>query len=83
MAKKIIPNTNGLVFSTDPNFKLKEDETVQETLPSTQQKIRIKLETKHRAGKAVTVLTGFTGNENDLLFRRRLTTSLPGMEHGR
>ena len=66
MAKKITPNTNGLVFSTDPNFKLAEDETVQETLPSTQQKIRIKLETKHRAGKAVTILTGFIGNDNDL-----------------
>ena len=66
MANKFTPNTNGLVFSTDPNFKLEQDETVQETLPSTQQKIRIKLETKHRAGKAVTVLTGFIGNENDL-----------------
>ena len=66
MAKKIISNTNGLVFSTDPNFKLKEDETVQETLAAAQQKLRIKLETKHRAGKAVTVLTGFIGNEDDL-----------------
>ncbi|MBC7720670.1 MAG: translation initiation factor [Pedobacter sp.] len=66
MAKKFTSNTNGLVFSTDPNFKLEDDETAQETLPSTQQKLRIKLETKHRGGKAVTLITGFIGNDNDL-----------------
>lgn len=66
MAKKIISNTNGLVFSTDPNFKLQDDELIQETLPPIQQKLRIKLETKHRGGKAVTLITGFCGNDDDL-----------------
>lgn len=66
MAKKFTSTTNGLVFSTDPNFKLESDEPVQETLPSSQQKLRIKLETKHRGGKAVTLITGFIGNDNDL-----------------
>jgi translation initiation factor 1 len=66
MAKKINTNTNGLVFSTDPNFKLEEDEPIQETLPAVQQKLRIKLETKHRAGKAVTLITGFIGSDDDL-----------------
>ena len=66
MPKKFSSNSNGLIFSTDPNFKLEDDEPVQETLPSAQQKLRIKLETKHRAGKAVTLITGFTGNDDDL-----------------
>ena len=66
MAKKFSSNSNGLIFSTDPNFKLKDDEPVQETLLPAQQKLRIKLETKHRAGKAVTLITGFTGNVDDL-----------------
>ena len=66
MAKKFIANTNGLVFSTDPNFKLDNDEPIQETLPAAQQKLRIKLETKHRAGKAVTLITGFIGSDADL-----------------
>ncbi len=66
MAKKISSNTNGLVFSTDPNFKLEDDEPAQETLTAAQQKLRIKLETKHRGGKAVTLITGFIGNDNDL-----------------
>ena len=66
MAKKINTNNNGLVFSTDPNFKLEADEPLQETLAVAQQKLRIKLETKHRAGKAVTLITGFIGSDNDL-----------------
>jgi translation initiation factor 1 len=31
-----------------------------------QQKLKIKLETKHRGGKAVTVVAGFTGSDEDL-----------------
>jgi len=66
MAKKFTLNTNGFVFSTDPNFKLEEDEPMQETLPVAQQKLRIRLETKHRGGKAVTLVTGFIGTDADL-----------------
>ncbi|MDI9364491.1 MAG: translation initiation factor [Flavobacterium sp.] len=66
MAKKFTSNTNGLVFSTDPNFKLEDDEPAQETLPAAQQKLRIRLETKHRGGKAVTLVTGFIGTDADL-----------------
>lgn len=66
MAKKFTSNTNGFVFSTDPNFKLEDDEPMQETLPAAQQKLRIRLETKHRGGKAVTLVTGFIGTDADL-----------------
>jgi translation initiation factor 1 len=66
MAKKFTSNTNGFVFSTDPNFKLENDEPAQETLSAAQQKLRIRLETKHRGGKAVTLVTGFIGTDDDL-----------------
>ena len=68
MSKKIKPinSFSGLVYSTDPNFKLEEHEETQETLPVNQQKLRIRLETKHRAGKAVTLVTGFIGTDDDL-----------------
>ena len=66
MAKKFTSNTNGFVFSTDPNFKLEDDEPIQETLPPAQQKLRIRLETKHRGGKAVTLVIGFIGTDTDL-----------------
>lgn len=67
MNKKIKPDSRGFVFSTDPNFRFEnEEQSAQETLPAKQQKLKIKLETKHRAGKAVTLVQGFIGIEDDL-----------------
>ncbi len=67
MSKKNKPDSRGFVYSTDPNFKFEnEDEQKLQTLPETQQKLRIRLDTKHRAGKAVTLIEGFVGRENDL-----------------
>ena len=66
MSKKIKPINNGFVFSTDPNFKLEDDEQAQETLPVAQQKLRIWLETKHRGGKAATIITGFIGTDDEM-----------------
>jgi translation initiation factor 1 len=54
------------IYSTDPNFKIEEDNPEeQETLPPTKQKLTIRLDTKQRAGKAVTLVQGFTGREAD------------------
>jgi translation initiation factor 1 len=67
MNKKIKPDSRGFVFSTDPNFRFENEEpSAQETLPPKQQKLKVKLETKHRAGKAVTLVQGFIGIEDDL-----------------
>ena len=56
----------GLVYSTDPNFKTESEEVSQETLPADKQPLRIWLETKHRGGKAVSIVAGFVGNQTDL-----------------
>ena len=67
MRKKNKPDTGGFVFSTNPGFNFETgDNTPQETLIPVQQKLKIKLETKHRGGKAVTLIIGFTGTEEDL-----------------
>ena len=67
MQKKKLHSLSGLVYSTDPNFKLEEDNIgEQETLPAAQQKLRIVLDKKQRAGKAVTLITGFIGKETDM-----------------
>ena len=66
MSKKNKPDTRGFVYSTDPNFSFDAADETQETLAPAQQKLRIRLETKHRAGKAVTLITGFIGTESDL-----------------
>jgi translation initiation factor 1 len=67
MSKKNKADRNGFVFSTDPNFRFEEGKQANtETLPPAQQKLKIRLETKQRGGKAVTLVEGFTGKEEDL-----------------
>jgi translation initiation factor 1 len=68
MSKKNKTDLRGFVYSTDPNFRFEhEDGPAAETLPAKQQKLRVRLETKHRAGKAVTLIEGFVGTEEDLV----------------
>lgn len=64
--KRILNNLGGLVYSTDPAFKLpEENNSEEETMAPAKQQLRIKLDTKHRAGKAVTLVLGFVGKEPD------------------
>ena len=66
MSKKNKPDSRGFVYSTDPDFKFEEELNSTETLLPTQQKLKVRLDTKHRAGKAVTLVEGFIGKEKDL-----------------
>jgi translation initiation factor 1 len=67
MSKKNKSDKNGFVYSTDPNFQFEsEEQELQETLPPQQQKLKVKLESKHRGGKTVTLINGFVGKEEDL-----------------
>jgi len=64
MSKK---KPNGIVYSTNPDFQYQfnqEDEL--ETLPENQQDLRVWIDRKHRAGKQVTLITGFIGSSDDL-----------------
>lgn len=67
MSKKNKPDSRGFVFSTNPDFKFEEEQAEeQDTPPPQQQKLKVRLDTKQRAGKAVTLVEGFTGTEADL-----------------
>jgi translation initiation factor 1 len=66
MSKKSKADTRGFVYSTDPNFHFEEEQQNLETLSLAQQKLRIRLDTKQRGGKAVTLITGFIGKDDDL-----------------
>ena len=60
-------NSSPLVYSTDPNYTPPTDDQVEvETLNIADQPLRVILETKHRAGKTVTIVDGFVGNEDDM-----------------
>ena len=63
---KKLNSLSGLVFSTDPNFKIEEDNADIVTILPNQQKLKIWLETKHRGGKTASVISGFIGLDADL-----------------
>ena len=54
------------MYSTDPDFSFEEENIQQGTLEPAQQKLKVKLDTKHRAGKAVTLVEGFVGKTEDI-----------------
>ncbi len=56
-----------IVYSTNPDFEYEQEETPEEkTLAKEKQALRILLDTKRRRGKAVTIVTGFVGQVDDL-----------------
>lgn len=57
--------TGSIVYSTNPDLKPEEISNVITPAPQHQQ-LRIQRETKHRAGKTVTVILGFIGSESAL-----------------
>lgn len=66
MSKRNKPDNRGFVYSTDPEFRFEENNISRETLPPAQQPLKVRLDTRHRAGKAVTLIDGFSGKEEDL-----------------
>ena len=67
MSKKNKSRPDGLVYSTNSNyFSDYPDEPAAETLPKDKQKLRVKLDTKQRAGKVVTLVEGFVGTNDDM-----------------
>ena len=66
MSKKNKGGSSPMVYSTDPNFKIEEEQEQVETLAPEEQSLRIILETKPRAGKAVTIVYGFVVSEEEM-----------------
>ena len=64
MSKKNKGGASPMVYSTDPNFKIEEEQEQVDTLAPAEQSLRVILETKHRAGKTVTIVYGFIGSED-------------------
>ena len=56
-----------MVYSTNPDFQYESDETPEEeTIPNEKQLLRVVLDKKQRRGKAVTLVTGYVGTDEDL-----------------
>ncbi|MBL57595.1 MAG: translation initiation factor [Flavobacteriales bacterium] len=70
----------GMVYSTNPDFDYdhgnREDE---ETLPPHEQQLYVSLDKKNRKGKAVSLVEGFVGSEEDLKDLGKLLKSKCGV----
>jgi translation initiation factor 1 len=67
MSKKNKKQREGIVYSTSDEFEYDyEGQEEQETLPSSEQHLKIQLDKKARAGKKVSLVSGFIGTEDDL-----------------
>ena len=67
MAQKKPIRLDGLVYSTNQQFFEDFDPpAATETIPKNQQKLRVLLDKKQRAGKVVTLISGFIGASDDL-----------------
>lgn len=65
MSKKI-NFSGGLVYSTNPDILKPEEVEEQETLAPEKQRLKVSLDSKQRAGKVVTLVSGFIGTQQDL-----------------
>lgn len=54
------------MYSTDSNYEFETEEQEVVSLENRQQDLRVQLDRKNRGGKAVTLITGFRGNDEDL-----------------
>lgn len=68
MAKKKLglEDLGGFVFSTNDDFDPGQNEEQEETLKPEQQQLEAHYSSKGRAGKTVTVVKGFVGNDEDI-----------------
>ena len=70
----------GVVYSTNPDYNYQyDDEPEAETLPPSQQKLRVAIDRHHRGGKTVTLVTGFVGTDDDLQALGKLLESKCGV----
>lgn len=58
---------DGVVYSTSNDFEYQnEGDDEDDTLPASQQNLKVLLDKKARAGKKVTLIDGFIGSEEEL-----------------
>ena len=79
MSKRKISSSSPFVYSTDPAFIEQQDKQESiTTLSAEHQKLNVSLDKKQRAGKVVTLITGFEGKEEDILSLSKQLKSVCG-----
>ena len=55
-----------VVYSTNPNYEYSEEYDELETLEKDKQELKVLIDRKQRKGKSVTLVSGYTGSDDDL-----------------
>jgi len=66
MSKKKLYNKGGIVYSTAEDFNSFNEENTDEFLPPNEQLLKIVLDKKHRGGKVVSIIKGFSMKETEI-----------------
>lgn len=56
--------SSGLVYSTNPDAMQEDEDDIFTPIPE-EQRLKVKLENKHRGGKTVVLISGFKGRKED------------------
>lgn len=73
-------NRDGIVYSTQPNFEYQDNQPTENmTLAAKQQNLKVLLDKSGRAGKQVTLVTGFVGKTGDLEILSKLLKTKCGV----
>lgn len=60
-------NKGGIVYSTNPDFRQEETGNgLQQNVPPQKQNLRVRIDSRMRNGKTVTLIEGFFGREDDI-----------------
>lgn len=57
--------TSPFVYSTDPDFSFGNEREEVSSLTPSEQLLRVRLDTKQRKGKTVTIVEGFAGKDDE------------------
>ena len=66
MAKKKLYNKGGIVYSTATDFNFSDEREPVESLGPEEQLLQIVLDKKHRGGKVVSIIKGFSMKNNEI-----------------
>ncbi len=75
MAKKKLSNSGGIVYSTAADFRPGEEEEIENFSLPHEQLLTVVLDKKHRGGKVVSIIKGFSMKEDEIeLLAKKLKT---------
>lgn len=78
MAKKKLYNVGGIVYSTASDFNFSNEAEIEKSLPPSEQSLTVVLDKKHRAGKVVSIIKGFSMKDDEIEDLARLLKSFCG-----